>query len=190
MESAFGQPLAKTPATHDELMAAVESLDQALAFEAGEDEAAILLAEADAASRNALTAEPLNPLAHWLQANVAYNLALREFRKGNPAVAQRYLANMKQSMSEAVQNRQQLSVASLVTEIEADYYLMVQRQPEQAIERYEKLTDPAQPLASQLRGHWMFQREGALERVQMCEDCRVRDVFEREGETFEVHRRS
>jgi ferredoxin len=35
-----------------------------------------------------------------------------------------------------------------------------------------------QRIAGKLQGHWMFQSDEALRRVQMCADCRVRDVFE------------
>ena len=156
LQAALTAPLAQSPATHDELMTAIESLDQALAYEAGDDESNALLAKADTASRNALTAEPRNALAHWLQSNVAYNLALREFRKGNPAEAEKHLAAMKKSLAEAVENRETIPVPSLVTEIEADYYLMVRREPEKAAERYLQMTKTDQPLQSQLRGHWML----------------------------------
>jgi ferredoxin len=33
----------------------------------------------------------------------------------------------------------------------------------------------------QLEGHWMFQTEEARKRLQMCEDCRVRDLFTAEA---------
>jgi ferredoxin len=36
-------------------------------------------------------------------------------------------------------------------------------------------------LARKLEGHWMFQTEEAKRRLQMCEQCRVRDVYLREG---------
>ncbi len=156
LQSELNAPLAQSPATHDELMTAIESLDQALAFEAGDQESDELLAQADAASKNALKAEPRNALAHWLQSNVAYNLALREFRHGNPAEAEKQLAAMKKSLAAAVANREAIPVPSLLTEIEADYYLLVRREAKPAAERYSQMTDLAQPLQSQLRGHWML----------------------------------
>lgn len=36
-------------------------------------------------------------------------------------------------------------------------------------------------MTSKLQGHWMFQDEAALRRLQMCQDCRVRDMFEDEN---------
>jgi ferredoxin len=37
-------------------------------------------------------------------------------------------------------------------------------------------------MTEKLKGHWMFQDADALRRLQMCEDCRVRDMFSREME--------
>lgn len=36
-------------------------------------------------------------------------------------------------------------------------------------------------MAEKLGGHWMFQTAEAKRRLQMCEDCRVRDLLERES---------
>ena len=36
-------------------------------------------------------------------------------------------------------------------------------------------------LTRKLEGHWMFQTEEARRRLQMCEDCRVRDMFAAEA---------
>lgn len=36
-------------------------------------------------------------------------------------------------------------------------------------------------MTERLKGHWMFQGESALRRLQMCEDCRVRDMFRPDG---------
>jgi ferredoxin len=36
-------------------------------------------------------------------------------------------------------------------------------------------------VARKLEGHWMFQTEEARRRLQMCEDCRVRDLFTAEA---------
>jgi ferredoxin len=35
-------------------------------------------------------------------------------------------------------------------------------------------------MLQKLRGHWMYQEPGALRRVQMCGDCRVREMFRAE----------
>ena len=36
-------------------------------------------------------------------------------------------------------------------------------------------------LSRKLEGHWMFQDEASRRRLQMCEDCRVRDMFAAEA---------
>ncbi len=36
-------------------------------------------------------------------------------------------------------------------------------------------------MTEKLKGHWMFERPEALNRLQMCEDCRVKDLFEQEN---------
>lgn len=36
-------------------------------------------------------------------------------------------------------------------------------------------------IAGKLSGHWMFQDDKALERLQMCEDCRLHDIFAGSG---------
>jgi hypothetical protein len=35
-------------------------------------------------------------------------------------------------------------------------------------------------MTAKLTGHWMFQDDKARRRLQMCGDCRVRDMFEDE----------
>jgi len=44
-------------------------------------------------------------------------------------------------------------------------------------------------MSQRLAGHWMFQDEMAKQRLQMCDECRVIDMFER-GDGFQPHRRS
>jgi ferredoxin len=36
-------------------------------------------------------------------------------------------------------------------------------------------------MAAKLQSHWMFQKPEAMRRLQMCEDCRVKQVFAQEG---------
>jgi hypothetical protein len=156
LRAELAKPLAESPATHDELMTAIDALDQALGLEAGAEGSDELLSKADTASRNAIKAEPRNAVAHWLQSNVAYNLSLREFRRGNPVQADQFMQEMKRSLSQAAENRETIPVRSLVLEIEADYYLLVRRDFPLAVERYLQMTQRDQPEQSQLRGHWML----------------------------------
>ncbi len=156
VRAAVTEPLAGSAATTSELLTALEALDQALGYEAGSDESVALLETAERASNNAASAEPKNSLAHWLQANVAYNQASRFYQSGDQESANARMRDMKSSLNRAVENRNLVQTESLKTEIEADYYLLIRREPEKAIERYLALTKPDQPLQSQLRGHWML----------------------------------
>lgn len=36
-------------------------------------------------------------------------------------------------------------------------------------------------MTEKLKGHWMFDKPDAINRLQMCEDCRVKDMFDKEG---------
>ena len=43
-------------------------------------------------------------------------------------------------------------------------------------------------MLAKLSGHWMFSDEAALRRLKMCEDCRVKDMFEAEAGGIDVRR--
>lgn len=45
-------------------------------------------------------------------------------------------------------------------------------------------------MTSKLSDHWMFGDGQALRRLKMCEDCRVKDIFESSEEGIPVHRES
>jgi len=43
-------------------------------------------------------------------------------------------------------------------------------------------------MQSKLAGHWMFEDEKAMRRLKMCEDCRVKDIFQSEEAGIDVHK--
>ncbi len=43
-------------------------------------------------------------------------------------------------------------------------------------------------MQSKLKDHWMFQKPDALERLKMCEDCRIEDMFRAEGGLSETRK--
>ncbi len=45
-----------------------------------------------------------------------------------------------------------------------------------------------QSMFEKLDGHWMFKDDVAKRRLKMCEDCRVKDIFETDASGIEVHR--
>jgi hypothetical protein len=155
LKKGMTEPMAKTATTTAELLKALESLDQALEYDTRSDESQELLRTADAASKAAARAERDNPLAHWLQANVAYNQAAHLFQLGDREAAEKRINEMKASLNRAINLRERIAIPSLLTEVQADY-LLLSGDAAKAVESYEALTSPDQPLESQLRGHWML----------------------------------
>ncbi len=149
-------PIAETTATSSELLAALEALEQSLAFAGDSDESIQLLKTAEASATAAVEAEPRNPLGHWLLSNVAFNQAMREYQRGALVEAKGRMTLMKSSLGRAYANRSKIQATSLSEEIAGDYELLVNRNVEDAISQYKLLVDPAMPTASQLRGHWML----------------------------------
>ncbi|MDH3693499.1 MAG: 4Fe-4S binding protein [Gammaproteobacteria bacterium] len=43
-------------------------------------------------------------------------------------------------------------------------------------------------MQSKLKDHWMYQKPDALNRLKMCEDCRIEDMFQAEGGLTDSHR--
>ncbi len=157
LQGELSEPLAKDAATSDELLTAIEALEQALAYEAGSSESLELLAKAERAVENAITAESRpNAVAHWLLANVAYNQASSHYRSGEREAGNTRKAIAINALRVAGNNVSSVRSPSLLTEIQADYYLLERRNPEKAVERYLAMTKPDQPSQTQLRGHWML----------------------------------
>ncbi len=156
LKQGMTEPMAKSATTTAELLTALESLDQALQYDTRSEKSVDLLQTADAASKAAAVAEPDNPMAHWLQANVAYNQAAQLFQQGDKPSADKRMKEMKASLNRAINLRQRLVMPSLLAEVQADYLLLVRGDMASAVDSYESLTLPEQPLQSQLRGHWML----------------------------------
>ncbi len=45
-----------------------------------------------------------------------------------------------------------------------------------------------QSMFAKLDGHWMFKDDVAKRRLKMCDDCRVKDIFEHDAKGIEVHK--
>jgi len=45
-----------------------------------------------------------------------------------------------------------------------------------------------QTMFAKLDGHWMFEDDAAKRRLKMCEDCRVKDIFEHDAKGIDVHK--
>lgn len=154
--SVLEQPLAATPVTRKEVLATIEALEQALGLPAGSKESLELLSRASTSIAAASATEPRNPVIHWLASNIAYNLATYHFGTGDAATADAQMKKMGQSLARAYRDRKSVKLPSLVTEIEADYSLLVARNVKAATESYVAMTSSDQPSATQRRGHWML----------------------------------
>lgn len=44
-----------------------------------------------------------------------------------------------------------------------------------------------QSMFDKLEGHWMFKDDASKRRLKMCEDCRVKDIFEQDAKGIDVH---
>jgi hypothetical protein len=154
--SVLDMPIASTAATRKEVLAAMESLEQALGLPAGSEDSLSLLTRASTSIAAAAGAEPRNPLVHWLGANTAYNLAAYQYGTGNTAEGESQMKEMGRYLSRAYRGRSDVKLPSLVTEIEADHALLVSRDIKTAINQYQAMTQPEQPSATRRRGHWML----------------------------------
>lgn len=154
--SVLEQPLAATPVTRKEVLATIEALEQALGLPAGSKESLDLLSRASTSIAAASATEPRNPIIHWLASNIAYNLAAYHFGVGDVATADAQMKKMGQSLARAYRDRKSVKLPSLVTEIEADYSLLVARNVKAATESYGAMTSSDQPSSTQRRGHWML----------------------------------
>jgi len=45
-----------------------------------------------------------------------------------------------------------------------------------------------QSMFAKLEGHWMFKDDTAKRRLKMCDDCRVKDIFEHDAKGIDVHK--
>jgi len=147
---------AESVTARKEILAAMESLDQAMGLPSGSGESIELLQRAATSIQLASNAEPRNPLVSWLGSNIAYNLAAYAFKKGDEATGETQIKEMRNSLSRANRDRRDIKVPSLAIEVEADYALLFARDVEAAIKSYQAMTEPTQPSATQLRGHWML----------------------------------
>lgn len=149
-------PIAENSATAAELLSAIESLDQALAYRAGSEESVSLLKSASQSAGAAADAEPRNPIAHWLRAGANFNLAAHQFGTGDAATAKNSMLEFKSALRRAEREVDRAESSALATEIRADHALLIRNEVDRAIELYGQLTAHTMPLSSQLRGHWML----------------------------------
>lgn len=149
-------PLAGDASTTTEVLTAIGSLEQSLGESIGSDESERWLDRAEAAAKQAIKREPDNGLAHWVLANVSFNQASALFRDQIKDRATEAMKDCKSALRLAYNQRDKIGSQPLALEVEADFRLLARRETDQAIELYEKMTDPTMPSDTQRRGHWML----------------------------------
>lgn len=149
--------LAESPATTREILAALEALEQALGRIVGDPASSALLTTATLAAETALKDEPRNGVAHWLLANIHFNLAQQAFAAGEQEEAESHMQSMARSLGRAYRYRDTIASSSLSKEIASDYVLLVDRDIPLAIKRYETLaSDRGISSGVRRRAHWML----------------------------------
>lgn len=151
------KPLARDAGATRELLAALGALQQAIGLLADDRRSEHLLTTAKTAAEAVLVTEPNNGLAHWLLANVQFNLATRAMAAGEVQTAQELSSEMKRSLSRAYRNRREIGSLSLASEVVSDHLFLVDRDIAKAIEHYESLTrNPTACPSVRRRAHWML----------------------------------
>ncbi|TVQ00890.1 MAG: VWA domain-containing protein [Planctomycetaceae bacterium] len=151
------RPLARQPGTAREILFALETLEQVLGKLATDPTAGARLAEAQQAAEAALKTESTNGLAHWLLANIHFNLATAAQGRGETEVAEEAMREMKRSLGRAFRYRNEIDSSSLVKELVADHAFLVQRKVPEAIRAYESIANDPQVCTSvRRRAHWML----------------------------------
>lgn len=156
-KGAIVKPLARQPGTAREILYALETLEQVLGAMADDPAAGERLARAQQAAEAALKTESTNGLAHWLLANIHFNLATAAQSRGATDAAAEAMREMKRSLGRAYRFRNEIDSPSLVKELAADHLLLVQRKVPEAIGAYEALAiDPEASASVRRRAHWML----------------------------------
>jgi tetratricopeptide (TPR) repeat protein len=155
-QSPLSGNVAKSPAVQSEILAAMEALQQAVGYEAGSEVANKLLDVADRSIQSAIRSERRNALAHWLSANILMNRATANWAAGNGDAAAKQISEMRSALRNAKRESRRNLSPSMQLEVEADEALLVRGDYVTAVEKYQELAAEDQPLASQLRAHWML----------------------------------
>lgn len=149
--NAFMAPIANSIRARREILAGLEQLERALAFEKDAPQSISLLEGALANLNSAALLDEGNPLIHMAIASVYFNLARSETNDEN-------LTRYYKSLQRAFEVRDATKVESIRIEIEGDYLLLIERDIDQAIARYEEIVASSDelPVNAVLRAHWML----------------------------------
>ena len=151
-------PVSNVTGARSDLLAGFESLEQALAFASGSAEGNALLEQAQKRLEAAAAQDPRNPLAHLWLASCYFNQAQALVRAGRRDEAGPKIQQYGEALKRAYRERDTLRDAPLKTEIEADYSLLIKKEPAEAIQLYQSLAEAKShaELHVALRAHWML----------------------------------
>jgi hypothetical protein len=144
-------------AARSDLLEGFETLERALAFPVGQADEQ--LQQARAALERAVKRDAANPLAYLLLANCCYNQAQSAAEQGNQEQAAAARDAFDGALRKAYTFREQSGdFAYVQREIEADYALLIRKDPAAAIPLYRQLAGSVEntPLRTALRAHWML----------------------------------
>jgi hypothetical protein len=150
-------PLAAEEPVAAHLRAALEAMEQALAYPLGATEGALLLSRAERHLSAALETDTRNPLGHQLLANVLYNQAQAQLQGGQTDAAEQSMRGFASALRRAYRERERATHQAVQDEIAGDYALLIARDVPAAIAAYQRLLEaPETSLNSALRAHWML----------------------------------
>lgn len=151
-------PVSNSVGARTDALAALESLEQALAFETGNAEGVALLKQAARHLERAVDADPRNPFVHLLQASCSLNLARHYQQLGDDVAATKAMQAFSEALKRAYRDRDNTPDPHVTKEIEADYQLLIRRDCPAAIQLYEELARVQEDtkLHPALRAHWML----------------------------------
>jgi hypothetical protein len=157
-ESQLLRPVSLNGDASSPLMAAFESLEQALAYPIGSTESNDLLAKAKESLERAIELDGTNAFAHYLLANYHFNHAQALLRDNQRENAATVMKDFRKSLNDAFDNRSENIPAELVTEIKGLHALLVRKDVAGAVEAFESLAaaNADTKLNSALRAHWML----------------------------------
>lgn len=151
-------PVASSVAARSDLLEGFEALEQALAYAIDSDEGGELVNRAATSLAKAAAKDPRNPFAQLLLANCLFNQAQRAATQGNAGQSETAMRGYIEALKRAYSERDNAEHDFIKQEIEADYDLLVKKDFEAAIRRYQQLAEAKSDskLHATLRAHWML----------------------------------
>lgn len=157
VDDALTKPLASDAESLALLLQGKLTLQQSLAYAAGESEGSKLLAEAEKHLASAARNDPRNALVYSLLASCHFSQSQEKRKAGDSEMADKYASACKQNLEAARRNILSVPFPLWRDEINADYTLMVrtdQARFTDAITQYQKLAAGRGETA--LRANWVL----------------------------------